>query len=263
MKIIILAAGKGERLLPLTQNTPKPLLDMGNGRTLLEEQLLSISNSGVIDEVVLVIGYLADQIEAKMKTYSDRGACIRTIFNPFFDVSNNLMSLWLAKHVIEEDDVLITNGDNIFTSDVFKGIAEENGEGIFLGISRKEGFDFDDMRVSLVDGLIARVHKNIPGELSHAESPGLALVRGKRVRKLFNQHLESLARMPQNIKSFWLETFNCLYEHCVPVKPWWFDAQDKWQEVDFHPDLAKARNQVSAKLNILAPVTPARASAPS
>ena len=66
MKMIILAAGRGERLMPLTQNTPKPLIDMGNGNTLLEEQMISINESGAIDEIVLVIGYLGEQIEAKI-----------------------------------------------------------------------------------------------------------------------------------------------------------------------------------------------------
>ena len=65
MKIIILAAGKGERLMPLTKNTPKPLLDMGNGATLLEEQIAGLQESGVVEEIALVIGYLAEQVEAK------------------------------------------------------------------------------------------------------------------------------------------------------------------------------------------------------
>ena len=42
MRLIILAAGKGERLMPLTRNTPKPLLDLGNGNTLIEEQMLRV-----------------------------------------------------------------------------------------------------------------------------------------------------------------------------------------------------------------------------
>ena len=52
MKIIILAAGKGERLYPITKNTPKPLIDLGNGETLLERQLNYLSNSNVIDEII-------------------------------------------------------------------------------------------------------------------------------------------------------------------------------------------------------------------
>ena len=67
MRIIILAAGKGTRAMPLTRNTPKSLLDIGNGVTLLEKQLEDIQKSKVIDEIVLIIGHLAEQIEAKIK----------------------------------------------------------------------------------------------------------------------------------------------------------------------------------------------------
>ena len=84
MKIIILAAGKGTRAFPLTKNTPKPLLDIGNGVTLLERQLDNIKKSKVIDEVVLVIGYLAEQIEAKIKMHLESGLKITTAYNPFY-----------------------------------------------------------------------------------------------------------------------------------------------------------------------------------
>ena len=70
MKIIILAAGKGERLYPLTKNTPKPLTDLGDGETLLEKQLKSLDESQVIDEVIIVIGYLHEQFESKLKNFT-------------------------------------------------------------------------------------------------------------------------------------------------------------------------------------------------
>ena len=241
MKLIILAAGKGERLLPLTRNTPKPLLDMGNGCTLLEEQIQNVEASGVIDEVVLVIGYLAEQVEAKLKHYQSRGFKLRTIFNPFYEVSNNLMSLWLARQVFAEDDAMITNGDNIFSAEVFRGFARDNGEGIFLAVCDKTSFDDDDMKVTIADGAIARVSKKIPAVEAQAESPGLSMVRGRRARSLFLDNLEVLARNRETIGRFWLETFNSLYDRGVSIRPWKFVSENNWQEVDFHVDLAKAR----------------------
>lgn len=247
MKIIILAAGKGERLMPLTRNTPKPLLDMGNGRTLLEEQLNRMQESGVIHKAVLVIGYLGEQIEAKLKTHLQSGLKIKTIFNPFYDVSNNLISLWLAKHEMNED-FLITNGDNLFTADVFRDFVRENGEGIFLSISVKESYDDDDMKVALHDGLVVRVSKLIPNEKSNAESPGLVLICGSRARTVFQDHLEALARNRVYIDKFWLEVFNSMYESGVAIHPWRFDGNTKWQEVDFHMDLSKARELLRISL---------------
>jgi len=96
VKIIILAAGKGERLWPLTKDTPKPLVEVRKGVSLLEEQLSRISSSGVVDEVVIVTGYLAHKVDEMVKNLSISNLKISTLFNPFYGVSNNLASLWIA-----------------------------------------------------------------------------------------------------------------------------------------------------------------------
>ncbi len=247
MKIIILAAGRGERLMPLTQNTPKPLIDIGNGNTLLEEQMVSIQEAGVIDEIVLVVGYLADQIEAKMRAYHERGFQIRTVYNPFWKVSNNLLSLWLAKHVIAESDVMITNGDNIFTPKVFKGLAEQ-AEGIWLSVCRKTEFDPDDMKVKIADGIVTSVSKKTPGEEAAAESPGLVMVKGERARQLFNEQLEGTVRDDENNNRFWLEVFNRMWNKGVQVRPWVFESAGNWQEIDFHVDVSLMRELLATKM---------------
>lgn len=246
MKIIILAAGKGERLMPLTRNTPKPLLDMGNGCTLLEEQLERIKESGAIDEAVLVVGYLGEQVETKLRTIVD-GIKTRTIFNPFYDMSNNLATLWLAQHEMNED-FLVTNGDNLFTADVFAGLVRETGDGIFLSVSVKDNYDDEDMKVILQDNLVVKVSKIISSGHADAESPGLSLVRGARARKVFQDHLNMLIRNRKYLNKFWLEVFNSIYAHGGTVYPWEFDGSTRWQEVDFHIDLDRARELLHVSL---------------
>ena len=262
MKIIILAAGKGERLRPFTLNTPKALLDMGNGNTLLEEQLKSFTESGVIHEIVLVIGYLADQIEAKIRLPRAHGLDIKTVYNPFYEVSNNLISLWLARAHLDED-FMITNGDNLFIPEVFSDFSASCGEGIFLAVSPKAQYDYDDMKVALEHQVVARVSKTIEPELARAESPGLALVRGLRARGLFQEHLELLVRTPEYLNQFWLEVFNLLYARGVPVHPWCFDAAQKWQEVDFHGDLHRLKDILRLRLKANLPSFGPREEAPA
>ena len=240
MRLIILAAGRGERLMPLTRNTPKPLLDIGNGNTLLEEQIARVRESGVVDEIVLVTGYLAEQVDAKLLAHQREGLRIRAVYNPFWKVSNNLCSMWLARHEMDRD-FLVTNGDNLFAADVFRDLVAENTEGIALAVGAKREFDYDDMRVRLEDGLVARVSKQIDDEDAQAESPGLSLVRGERARAFFLERLEALVREPEGLGQFWLEVFNALWRDGVPVKPWWFDAAAKWQEVDVHIDIRRVQ----------------------
>jgi choline kinase len=240
MKIIILAAGKGTRLGPLTRNTPKPLLDMGNGQTLLEKQFEEIGKSGVINEIIIVIGYLAEQIEAKIKGYQKEKYKIQTLFNPFYEVSNNLLSLWMAKNCIEED-FIIQNGDNIFTSDVYVDLVRKNEEGIFVTTNVKDNYDDDDMKVTIRRGRIERISKEIEPKNTHGESVGLALVSGEKYRKIFRDHLEMLARNEAYLNKFWLEVFNIMSDKGIEIRPFQIDAKGKWREVDIHLDLTEAR----------------------
>lgn len=245
MKIIILASGKGERLWPLTKNTPKALIDMGNGNTLLEEQIERIMEAGVIDEIVLVVGYLADQIEAKIKHLIEKGINIRTVYNPFYEYSNNLITLWLAKYEFGSD-FIVTNGDNLFSSDVYKEfVLAMQKDGIFVSMSKKASYCDDDMKINLADEQrIARISKEIDSAEIDGESPGLVLVKGEKSRKIFAESLEDLARNKKFLNSYWLEVFNYMYEKGIPVNPWFFDAENRWQEVDFHVDLEKMKELI-------------------
>lgn len=246
MKIIILAAGKGERLYPLTRNTPKPLLDMRNGKTLLEEQIESIRASGVIDEIILVIGYLAGQIEAKIKYYQNTDIEIKTIYNPFYDISNNLISLWFAKEEMTSP-FLVTNGDNLFTPDVFTDFVEKNRDGIFLSISRKERYDDDDMKVIIKNEQAELVSKNIVPDGECVESPGLLLVEGKKHISVFKKEVEKSVRDQNHRNSFWLEIINGLSRNGIPIYTWEFDGCMKWQEIDIHLDIQKVKKLIGIK----------------
>jgi choline kinase len=159
MRVIILAAGKGERLMPLTNNTPKSLLELANGRSVLESQLLSIHEAG-IREVAIVTGYLTEQIEAKINKYSNEyGIKFQIIFNPFYDISNNLISLWHAKHYMEEDFIII-NGDDIFKDSVIKGlINQEISQQLCMVIDRKNSYDQDDMKLIIEKDNILKIGK--------------------------------------------------------------------------------------------------------
>lgn len=70
MKAIVLAAGKGTRLSPLTDNRPKPLLEIG-GKSILKWQLDELLASSMIDQVIIVVNYNADLIKESVRTWYD------------------------------------------------------------------------------------------------------------------------------------------------------------------------------------------------
>ena len=146
MRLFILTAGTGNRLWPLTQNTPKSLIDFGDGTTILERQINSAIKADNIDEVYIITGYKSEQIEAKVKDLKSK-IPIKIIFNPVYDITNNLVSLWVAHYKMLNDDFIITNGDNIYINDAFGKIQTERDSIIQITIDHKNEYDSDDMKV--------------------------------------------------------------------------------------------------------------------
>jgi len=236
MNLFILAAGRGTRLMPLTKDRPKSLIDLGNGITLLEHQVKNAISSGIFDEIIIITGYKTEQIEERIKQYHDSIA-ISTIFNPFYDVSNNLLSLWAAHYRMNEKDFIVSNGDNIYLKNVYNIIMTKKEEVIQITIDKKHEYDDDDMKVMLNgNNRAVRVHKDIPLNETNAESVGLALIKGEKSRRLFSEKILQLAKNPDYINRFWLEIFNSLTEDGTPVETVEI-SHDDWREVDFHPDL--------------------------
>ena len=109
MKAIILASGRGERLRPLTDQVPKPLIQLG-GETILDHQLKSLIGHG-INRMVVTTGPLREQIEQHVLTkYSIN---VEFIHNPRFEATNYIYTLWLARKSID-DDIILLHGDLLF-----------------------------------------------------------------------------------------------------------------------------------------------------
>ena len=104
-RAIIMAAGKGERLLPLTNKTPKPLIEV-NGRRMIETVIEALRENG-ISEIYIVVGYLKEQFGYLVEKYPG----IRLIENPYYETSNNISSLYAARDHLEE--CIILDGDQI------------------------------------------------------------------------------------------------------------------------------------------------------
>ena len=93
MKAVILSAGQGKRLLPLTAGVPKCILPI-NGQSLLEWQLDELVKCG-IDQVTVVVGYEAQQVRQLLLQRNGRQQ-VRTLYNPAYAVTDNLVSCWMA-----------------------------------------------------------------------------------------------------------------------------------------------------------------------
>ena len=94
-KAIILSAGQGRRLSPLTDTRPKCLIDL-SGKSVLHWQLLHLRAAGV-KEVVVVTGFGAEAVEEEIEQLALTDLKVRTLFNPFYGLTDNLATCWLAR----------------------------------------------------------------------------------------------------------------------------------------------------------------------
>lgn len=99
MRAILLAAGMGTRLRPLTLKTPKSLVEV-NGKPMLEKQIEFLNEIGV-DEIIVVTGYLKEKFEYLKSKYG-----VRLIHNDKFNVYNNIYTMYLVREFLEDSYVI-------------------------------------------------------------------------------------------------------------------------------------------------------------
>lgn len=104
-RAIIVAAGRGVRMQPLTLTTPKPLVTVGGVR-MIDTAIRGLTANGVT-EIHVVVGYLKERFQALKETYPS----IHLIENPYFETCNNISSLYAAREYLQ--DVMILDGDQM------------------------------------------------------------------------------------------------------------------------------------------------------
>lgn len=119
-RAIIMAAGKGTRMQPVTLNTPKPLVKV-NGKRMIDTVIEALHQNG-ITEIYVVVGYLKE----KFQTLEHEYAGLHLIENPYYDSCNNISSLYVVRDFLE--DAIILDGDQlIFNPNVLAPEFERSG----------------------------------------------------------------------------------------------------------------------------------------
>ncbi|MEM8951893.1 MAG: phosphocholine cytidylyltransferase family protein [Pseudomonadota bacterium] len=240
MKALILSAGQGSRLLPLTADTPKCLLPIGP-LNLIEWQLQSLAACGV-DEVVVVTGYGSKQVDAALERWRRPGFAIRKVFNPFFNVADNLASCWLARQEMDRDFVIL-NGDTLFEPEILKTVLASPSAPITITIDRKSCYDSDDMKVQVEGDRLRAVGKALSADITNGESIGMLLFR-ENGPALFSDMLDQFMHTPEGLKTWYLKVIDRLAKTGA-VKAASIEGK-AWGEVDFLEDLERARQMVTS-----------------
>ena len=237
MKAIILCAGQGRRLLPYTESTPKCLLPLGN-KHFIEWQIDTLLSVG-IEQVIAVVGYAAERVCTLLaKRYGDK---VLTVYNPFYELADNLASCWIAREHLCDKFILI-NGDTLFEPAIVNQLVRTNAHPVILATDYKESYDEDDMKI-IADGLnLLAVSKNLPLEQVTGESIGMMLFT-PRGATIFRERVNALMYDQEALQQWYLTVIDDLAKQ-GNVGICSVHGKD-WTELDFVQDLEQARELVT------------------
>ena len=240
MQGLILAAGASRRLYPLTENTPKCLLDIG-GLPILSYQLNALKKYD-INDVIIVLGYYKEMIiDYINKNYSEMKFTFIT--NEHYLDTNTSYSAYLCKDLLSSSDTLLMNGDVLYPPSLLKQIINSDYETVFA-VDIKECGD-EEVKV-IVDNnkRIVSIGKELDIENSLGEFIGIA----KLSIPFCNSFSSSLSKLiDDGGKSDYFEsaiapllnTHNVYFEDITHLP---------CIEIDFNEDLQKANQLVKNKL---------------
>lgn len=229
LSAVILAAGRGTRLAPLTDQRPKCLLPV-EGRPILDRQLEALNRAG-IREVAVVTGHAADAVEAHLA----RRPGVRSVRNPRHATTDNLASCHAARDHFTGEATLLLNGDVLFEDGVLDDLLAAEPVPILIAIDRKPLYDADDMKVMTTDTRLRRIGKDLAQ--ADGEAIGITLLRGAG-RALFLRQIEACLAAPGGARALYPEALDALArQDQTSIRS---IHGRRWIEIDTTNDLAAA-----------------------
>lgn len=234
MKAIILSAGQGRRLLPHTAERPKCLVAL-RGCSVMEWQLRALAEAR-IEEVRIVVGFGAGQVEQQLQQCRLANMHVETILNPIYDRADNLSSCQVASHEMDGDFLLI-NGDTLFEPEVIHRLLASPAAPVSMAIVHKPTYDADDMKVARENGFVVRVGKDLPADCVDGEAIGLSLYRGEGPA-LFRAAVDDVGSRPDSMRQWYLAAVSLLAQRQLVQGVDMYGMT--WAEIDYPKDLPLA-----------------------
>lgn len=242
MKALILAAGCARRLRPLTDHTPKCLLEVG-GKAILGHTLSACLHAG-LNEIKIVTGYLEDQIQAYCQENFPQ-AHISYVHNAKFETTNNIYSLYLARDWFQSQEFMLLDSDIIFSPKILTDLMAQPCTCLAVN-----SHDLGDEEIKVIAdsrGFITEISKTCSAAKAIGESVGIEFMKGDYSHALA-QELELMVTQEGMDNVFYERAF----ERLIP-QGFMFKAINTSQyfsmEIDTPQDLHEASERVKTQLN--------------
>lgn len=244
MQAVILAAGVSRRLRPLTDYTPKCLLDIA-GRNLLQRTLDNLAINKITD-ILIVTGYRENMIKDYVKK-NIKDLNINFITNEDYQYNNNSYSLWLSRDFIRQDFILL-DSDILFDEKIITKLVQSQYQNC-LAISVNGQLDEEQMKVVIGnDNRILQIGKEIEIDKAYGESIGIEKFSLSFSRVLF-EILDRKITKENNVNEFYETTFQEILNRNDPEYSIYCVDVSEYQciEIDTIEDYEKA-NQLTINI---------------
>jgi choline kinase len=230
---VILVAGIGSRLRPITDTRPKALAPVGD-ETILGRAVRLLLDFG-ISRLILATGYREEAVREALA-----GLAGEVIYcpNPRYESTQNSVSLALCRDAVGGRSFFKLDGDVVFDPELLTRIAEPRAE-LSAGVDSARKVDEEAMKVVVEAGVIRRFGKAVPLSESHGESIGIERISSSACSKLFDALDERVAADVTNLY------YEDVYSQMIGRGELTAVAADvsglRWTEVDTFEDLEAAR----------------------
>lgn len=229
MKAVLLAAGLGTRLRPITNEVPKCMVPV-NGMPIIEKQILNLVENG-INDIYVVAGYKGDVLKTFL---NEKYSFVHVIENEVYDITNNMFSLYMTMEYIRGSEFLLMNSDVFHDASIEAGLIyskEPNMVACEYGRYIEES-----MKITVENGTITHISKQITPEETYATSIDIYKIGIEAGNILFDMCIDIIEK--QCNRNSWTEVALDQIFSKVEFNP--YKIEGRWFEIDNHDDLAAA-----------------------
>lgn len=240
---IILLAGFGGRLKPLTDKTHKAMLPIGQ-TTILQHQLNQLKDCGVT-EVHLCLGHLATAVQKHVQNQiAITGMQFHFHHNPKYLITNNAFSLLRVLADLKPANIVLIDGDLMMDTEILKTVLQNKELSTIICDDDKSKLDDEAMKVLINDtGAVQLLSKTVSIADSVGEAIGLSYFDANWVSCL-REHIHEAMAKESNWNKYYEDMVNEIIANTTAPSPLSVASTQgkRWVEVDDHNDLKRARN---------------------
>ena len=231
MTYIILSAGKGAKLQPLTLNHPKSLYKLDDKTTILQRLVRMIRKFDAEAEIVVVVGYMYNQIQRELEDDN-----VKFVHKPFYSNTSSMGSLWFAKDYLQRENVTIINGDIVTSDKLLQDVVCQHTDYpcVLLDSTHR---DANKYNVQVQGDMVCVMSKNLTDYMgNYASVTKLDAVSARflleQLNQMVNDEMYNLFYEDALVQMIFQKNFELYYKD---IKEY------KWTEVDCVDDLLRAR----------------------